>query len=676
MRIIFSKLAVFLLIIPMVLVSCSSDEQLESGDDEIGVLKFYFENGRYFDVLIEADTLSAEALDDPELRFMIAQTYLRIGHPEHAQEILENLKVEGKMLDEIPLLLVEALYKQKKLDQAKKMVVSKEMLDANKDDPRRLLLNAQIELASNNIEVAKTLLNKLTEVEQEEFNRDRAKGNIWLARIDLLENRKSRAIARIESVLAEDDTLDEAWLLLGNIKFQDKEYSDAENYYLQALKLDNSRILTQQSLQVAQNVLRSKTALGRVESGRQFYQRFLDSYPKSPIYYFELARLAYSNNDLEDAEKNLKEVLKSSPNNPRVIVLLSKILIQQDKLSETSEFLQAHVDGAVGGVNIIALKTFADMGQGNNQQAIDLLTKYSRSNDSYHIALAPLLAYAHLKNNDKDKQIEVLNAYDIRDPNSIRSINSIRTILLEIEENEEAELFLTQLIEAHPESDEVKVLYLSTLNAIGKNEDVSEKIEQWLSEQSNNTTLKLVSIGQAVDSGNYASAIKQFKKINPGDLADRDNNLLVNNIKNLIFKTRGEANQRDVFQLLKEWQIALPENVSLKLMLADIYITEGVYKQAAPLYESILAKHPNDYVVLNNLAWSYHQLGDSRAIETAERAYASNPNDAPVCDTFGWIMVENGKIKQGLELLERAVEIDPSNKDIREHLELAKARLL
>ena len=187
--------------------------------------------------------------------------------------------------------------------------------------------------------------------------------------------------------------------------------------------------------------------------------------------------------------------------------------------------------------------------------------------------------------------------------------------------------------------------------------------------------MRLVSINQAIETGNFTSAIKQFKKINPGGLSDREKNLLVNNMKNLIFKTRDEDNQRNVFVLLKEWQLALPENIPLKLMLADIYITEGIYAQAIPLYESILAQHPNDYVILNNLAWSYHQEGDPRALDTAEQAYSSNPNDAPVCDTFGWLLVQNGKVGQGLELLERALEIDPSNKDIQEHYELAKAKI-
>jgi len=67
-------------------------------------------------------------------------------------------------------------------------------------------------------------------------------------------------------------------------------------------------------------------------------------------------------------------------------------------------------------------------------------------------------------------------------------------------------------------------------------------------------------------------------------------------------------------------------------------------------------------------------MNDNRALDTAERAYASNPNDAPVCDTLGWILVESGQVDRGLKLIEQAIEIDPNNPDIQEHYKLAKAK--
>jgi tetratricopeptide (TPR) repeat protein len=115
--------------------------------------------------------------------------------------------------------------------------------------------------------------------------------------------------------------------------------------------------------------------------------------------------------------------------------------------------------------------------------------------------------------------------------------------------------------------------------------------------------------------------------------------------------------------------------VQLKLILADIYISEGVYKKAIPLYESLIEQYPNDHVILNNLAWSYFSLGDERALSAAEQAYASNSNDAAVSDTLGWILVKEGDPEKGLGYIKEALDLDPTNKAILEHYQFAKELL-
>jgi predicted Zn-dependent protease len=664
------KIFIFSLLASQVLFSCSSEDEHISNGKEIGVIKFYYESGRYFDVLVEADTLSGEALDDPQLRFIIAKTYLEIGHPDRAQEILENLQIEGHDLENIELLIVRSLYKQRNLKASRELLFTNKVQEKYAIHPEAILLHAKIELAENNVNASKNLLLSLREDSDKYLE-----AQVWLARIDLLENRETKAIQRIKNVLESNKDLSDAWLLLANIYFSKEEYLDAENHYLQALRLDDSKILTQQSLQIAQNIVLSKTALGNSMAGEGFYKSFLDSYPKSPIYYFELARLAYSKDDLEVAEMNLREVLESSENNPRVIALLAKILIKQNKLNEASTFLREHIVNAIGGLELVVLNAITDMELGEYQAAIDLLSNYSLEDSRFNAVLTPVLAYAYLQNNNEARYNELLKGYQINDAESLKGINSARTLYLEIARFDEAEKFLVKLVESFPNSNEIKVLYLSTLNDIGKNEDITGKINQWLSRESENTTLRLISINQAIENGSFKSAITQFKSIDSRNLTEREAVLLANNVKNLVFKTRGQEDQKNVFELLVDWQKNLPNNAQLKLMLADIYISEGVYEKAASLYELIVKQYPNDYVILNNLAWSYFSLGDDRALETAERAYAMNSNDAAVTDTLGWILVEQGDIEKGLGFIKEALEIDPNNKEIQKHLELAKAKL-
>jgi Tfp pilus assembly protein PilF len=83
---------------------------------------------------------------------------------------------------------------------------------------------------------------------------------------------------------------------------------------------------------------------------------------------------------------------------------------------------------------------------------------------------------------------------------------------------------------------------------------------------------------------------------------------------------------------------------------------------------------PNLTAAINNLAWLYYELKDPRAVEMGKKAYELAPNAGPVLDTYGWILVETGKYKEGIELLERATVLEPGNAEIARHLKEAKAR--
>jgi predicted Zn-dependent protease len=82
----------------------------------------------------------------------------------------------------------------------------------------------------------------------------------------------------------------------------------------------------------------------------------------------------------------------------------------------------------------------------------------------------------------------------------------------------------------------------------------------------------------------------------------------------------------------------------------------------------VLKKSPDSVLALNNLAQLYHQQKNPRALSTAERAQKLAPESASVTDTLGWILVEQGETKRGLELLQQALAKDSKIPEIRYHL--------
>jgi len=125
---------------------------------------------------------------------------------------------------------------------------------------------------------------------------------------------------------------------------------------------------------------------------------------------------------------------------------------------------------------------------------------------------------------------------------------------------------------------------------------------------------------------------------------------------------------------IQAWLKGHPDDVPAQMYLAGEDLREGRNKLAIERYEAILKKSPENVLALNNLAQLYQQEKDPRALATAERAQKLAPDSARVSDTLGWILVEQGKTKRGLELLQKAAASAPQVPEIRYHLAVALAK--
>lgn len=127
-------------------------------------------------------------------------------------------------------------------------------------------------------------------------------------------------------------------------------------------------------------------------------------------------------------------------------------------------------------------------------------------------------------------------------------------------------------------------------------------------------------------------------------------------------------------QFLNDWTEKLPTSYRAALIKAMDAQSKGDKKNAIQWYEKALAAEPNIPLALNNLAWLYYESKDDRAIGLAEKAVQFAPKSASIVDTYGWILVESGNLAKGLEILQKALELEPENKEIKEHVEQARAR--
>jgi tetratricopeptide (TPR) repeat protein len=133
--------------------------------------------------------------------------------------------------------------------------------------------------------------------------------------------------------------------------------------------------------------------------------------------------------------------------------------------------------------------------------------------------------------------------------------------------------------------------------------------------------------------------------------------------------------QAEAQSMLEKWISAMPQSPRPTLIKALNAHQRNDIQEAVIWYEATLELAPDLVAAINNLAWIYNEQKDPRALETARKAYEMAPKSPDILDTYGWILVEQGQVAEGIKHLEEASRIAPDNKEILEHLSQAKARL-
>jgi Tfp pilus assembly protein PilF len=137
-----------------------------------------------------------------------------------------------------------------------------------------------------------------------------------------------------------------------------------------------------------------------------------------------------------------------------------------------------------------------------------------------------------------------------------------------------------------------------------------------------------------------------------------------------VYRARRAAG-RDALVFAKSWSGQRLTDRKAQTLLALAYDDTGRDKEAVAVYESLLEAAPKDARLLTSLALLYQKHDASRALEIAEQAFKAAPAEPAVMDTYGWILVQQGSLDEGLTLLHKAMSRAPAAAEIRYHMAVA-----
>lgn len=146
-------------------------------------------------------------------------------------------------------------------------------------------------------------------------------------------------------------------------------------------------------------------------------------------------------------------------------------------------------------------------------------------------------------------------------------------------------------------------------------------------------------------------------------------------LKSKHYETQVAAGRMDeAVAFAREWVATSPADMTARLALANGAQSLGRFPEAAEHYQRVLAVQPSNIMAINNLALVYLQQGDSKAVETAQRAVEKAPENIAVLDTAGWILVKSGKVQEGFGFLEKALDRAKDHPTVRFHYAYAAAK--
>ena len=555
----------------------------------------------------------ALAPDNLEARKLLARVRLRIGQPDAALELLSSLQSEG---------------------------------DA---DVNALMGLAHMQLG----ESARALTFLERTAAMEPSNRDR---QLELAASYLRagEYRKSVSLLRgLEHV--DGDSRRDTLLISAVAALDGIDAGDAEMNALLAAHPKDIALLNTGSLILAQR--------GEFERARGLLGRALAENPAEADTLINSARVELAAGNLPAASVRLQGVIAVAPDNLQARMGLAEIAMRANDLRAAAAALEPlNKDGAAALEPRLALARIYLLDR-RAQNAADLLAKVEQG-AGRNAAVNNAIGLLYLEAGRYDEAgAQFQKAISLEGGNADYWLNQAR-VQLALERRVQARESLERARAARPDSATV-IAALAMLDIRdGRPAAGAQRIAALRKARPDDPSLLALEGDFLAATRDYEGASRAF------DAAIRLRPSRTLSIR--AYHARRDGRLRDATAPLEAWVAKQPDDFLVQAVLAEAYVRGGQLRRARETYEFIVEHAAPNALVLNNLAWLYQETKDARAEATAEKAYRLQPGNAAIADTYGWILVESGKVADGLKILQ-PIQAE-GGPEIRYHYAVALAR--
>jgi len=538
-----------------------------------------------------------------------------------------------------------------------------------------------------------------------------------------------RAIETLQPALRQAPEDPAVLMIAGGVYMRAGEYARAKQYFEQAARLDPKHAGARTGLGLSRIAAGEKdrgygdlAAAGELDTSgyradmllviSQLQRKNFDQaakaaailekkQPDNPLTHNLKAVISIGKNDIPAARKSLERALELQPSYVPAANNLARLDLQDGNPKAARARLQSILDKDNANVEaLLALARLAPSIAATQKEEFDWLERARMASPS---SLQPqlMLARLHVRTGNPKKGLEFALVAQANNPENPDVLDVLGQVQMAAGDKQQALSTYGKLVKLQPKSPEALLRFATAQAENGEAAAAAATLTKALSLKADFIDAHEALARLEIRAKRYADALqiahriqRQEKKSPRGFVIEGDVLLAQKQFEQAIlaYKTaaglggtgvlaiklhealrlagKPEAAAESLARRLKDF----PEDHTTRMYAAELALAAQQHKTAMEHYEWILQRQPDNVVALNNLATAYHQVKDLRALQFAERAYALKPESAAVTDTLGWILVEQGKITRGLELLQKAAFAAPHAQEIRYHLAVAWAK--
>jgi len=384
------------------------------------------------------------------------------------------------------------------------------------------------------------------------------------------------------------------------------------------------------------------------------YRKALDLSPGDPPASVRLAEFLTRDNDFDGARKVLEGGLAKHPDDSGLMAVLSQVAVRQGKAEEAKSLLREAIEKDPAYLSARLLLAGQLLQENDAKGALAALPAAGGASDTRVLA-ARSQANLKLKNYEKARDdLEKLAAIQPQSASVQFELANVYGALGDVERMHNS---LDQAVALDPKSGTIGAAQARSLAVRGKTAEAMAAITRLGLPETDPTRLSVEAL-VAQTKGDRAGQLRASEalfKVQPSAQS-----MLI------LVQAQAASGELDAAEgTLRGWVEQHADDEVAVLTLAQLLGRTDRAAEAVPLFRRLVEKHPDNAVLLNNLAWYLKDNDPKEALAVAKEAYAVASDNEAVIDTYSVVLTKNGELGAALRVLDRAMATAPKSTLLR-----------